>query len=229
MSLPHPSDKQRFVEHMFDSIAGRYDLMNRLMTFGIDRGWRRQTIASLALSPGDRVVDLGCGTGDLSRDAAATGARVIGMDLSASMLALADRRDLGACFVRADAAAMPLAAGSCDAIVSGFALRNFVSVPSVLAECRRVLRPGGRVSLLEIDVPSSAPTRRAFDLYMGRIVPLLGRALSDGHAYRYLSDSLAYLPSDAELADMLVGAGFEPPRKTRLTMGAAQLVTAVRR
>jgi len=228
MTLPDAAEKQRFVERMFDGIAPRYDLMNRLMTFGIDRAWRREAIAALEIRGGERIVDLGCGTGDLCAEASAAGAQVVGVDLSAGMLRLAIKR-LGECgFVRADAQSLPFADTSCDGVISGFAVRNFASVREVLRECGRILRPGGRVSLLEVDVPSSTAGRLAFDLYFNRVVPFLGRVVSKGYAYEYLSDSLVYLPSERDLRAMLFASGFERVEKRRLTMGAAQLVTAVR-
>ena len=131
--LPTHEEKRRFVERMFDGIAHRYDLMNRLMTFGIDRAWRREAIAALGITPGCTVVDLGCGTGDLAIAAATAGANVVGVDLSAAMLAVARSRGSGGTYLRADAEHLPLADVSCDAIVSGFAVRNFLSVPTVLA------------------------------------------------------------------------------------------------
>jgi demethylmenaquinone methyltransferase/2-methoxy-6-polyprenyl-1,4-benzoquinol methylase len=227
-ALPDPAVKRAFVERMFDEIAPRYDLMNRLMTLGIDRSWRRLAIEALGLGPGDRVVDLGCGTGDLTAAAAAAGARAIGIDLSRRMLVLAARRNRHCWFVQTDAASLPLPDRSCRAVVSGFALRNFVSIPAVLRESARVLRKGGRIALLEIDHPQSAAGRAALDLYFGRVVPLLGRIVSRGYAYAYLADSRSYLPNATTLTNELRSAGFERVEKRRLTMGAAQLVTAVR-
>ncbi len=227
-ALPDTAGKRHFVERMFDEIAPRYDLMNRLMTLGIDRSWRKETIRALGLRRGDRVVDLGCGTGDLAAEAAVAGARVIGVDLSRGMLEHAVRRHPKCMFVRSDAAGLPLADQSCQAIVSGFALRNFVSVAEVLSESARVLQRGGRIALLEIDVPGSTTARAAFDLYFRRVVPMLGRIVSQGYAYAYLSDSRAYLTDQATLAAHLSAAGFERIHKRRLALGTVQLVTAVR-
>ena len=228
-ALPTDSDKQRFVERMFDGIAPRYDLMNRLMTFGLDRAWRREAVASLGVGEASVVVDLGCGTGDLCADTAAVGAHVIGVDLSAGMLVRAAGRLPACTFVRADAACLPLPDAGCDAAVSGFALRNFASVPGVLDEVARVIRPGGRLAILEVDVPRSAPMRAAFDLYFGRVVPAMGRLVSQGYAYEYLASSLVYLPTDEELTGMLERSGFEDVAKRSFVAGVAQLVTATRR
>ena len=147
MSLPPPEEKRAFVSRMFDAIAPRYDAMNRLMTFGMDRGWRRATLASLAIRPGHVIVDLGCGTGDLSDGARTAGARAVGVDLSAGMLAQATRRGSAGTLVRADAGKLPLADSSCDGAVSGFALRNFESVETVIRECARVVRGAVHVLL----------------------------------------------------------------------------------
>lgn len=228
MTLPAAAEKRAVVEAMFDRIAPRYDLMNRLMTFGVDRGWRRHAIAALALRPSERVLDLACGSGDLAAEASATGARVIGLDFSAGMLRTAAARDLGVGLVRGDALALPLADGSIDAIVSGFALRNFVDLPGAFAECARVLRPGGRIALLEVDRPASALLRLGHDIYFRRVVPLLGALISDRAAYAYLPESTAYLPDAPTLAGMLGGAGFTAPRKRSFLAGAAQLLVAER-
>ncbi len=228
MSLPEPDQKRRFVEQMFDGIAPRYQLMNQLMTFGIDRSWRRATIAALGLRAGDRVLDLGCGPGDLGETAATTGATVFGFDISTAMLRQAHRRRPDQPWARADAQCLPIRNACCDAVMSGFAMRNFTSLPTAFAESARVLRRGGRLAILEVDVPRSALARQGFDFYFSHVVPVLGRLLSEGYAYRYLPASLAYLPTDAELAALLAEVGFVDIRKQRLSAGAAQLVTAAR-
>jgi demethylmenaquinone methyltransferase/2-methoxy-6-polyprenyl-1,4-benzoquinol methylase len=226
--LPAPEQKSRFVERMFDRIAPRYDLMNRLMTLGIDRSWRRQAVAAAHISAGDRVLDVGCGTGDLCRAARAGGARAIGIDPAAGMLALAARDAAGCTYVRAVAERLPVADASCDAVVSGFALRNFTSVEAVLGECARVLVPGGRLVILEVDVPASSLLRAGFRAYFHGVVPLLGRLVSDGRAYSYLAGSLAFLPDEQRLARLLADAGFARIEKRRLSGGAAQIVCAIR-
>lgn len=226
--LPVSTQKQRYVEQMFDDIAPRYDFMNRLMTFGIDRSWRRTTIEAAGIGPGGVVADIGCGSGDLCVDASASGATVIGIDPSRRMLELAQRRAPGAHLLRTIGEALPLADASCTAVVSGFALRNWSSAPTVFAEAARILVGGGRLAVLEIDVPDRASLRLGFNLYFGRIVPWLGSVLSNADAYQYLADSLAYLPSDAELHHMLTDSGFEDILKTRLSGGVAQLITATR-
>jgi demethylmenaquinone methyltransferase/2-methoxy-6-polyprenyl-1,4-benzoquinol methylase len=227
--LPRAGEKRARVEAMFDRIAHRYDLMNRLMTFGIDRVWRRAAIAALKISPRDRLIDLACGTGDLALEGARAGARVIGFDLSAGMLREAQKRAIGCVLVRGDALSLPIATACCDAVVSGFALRNFADVAVALAEAARILKPDGALALLEIDTPPSRLVRFGHRLYFQQVVPVLGRLLSDGDAYSYLPASVAYLPSEPALRGMLEAAGFRSIEKRRLSCGVAQLVTARRR
>jgi len=227
-ALPPAVEKRAFVGQMFDAIAPRYDLMNRLMTLGLDKAWREATLTALAIAPGSVVVDLGCGTGDLTAGARSLGARAVGVDLSAGMLGAALRRGETTAFARADAARLPFADASCDGAVSGFALRNFVSVETVLDDCARVVKPGGRIALLEIDRPEGGAFAALFNVYFRRVMPMLGSLVSRGYAYRYLASSTAYLPAWPELRSMLGRAGFRDVAKRSLTAGTVQLVTAVR-
>jgi demethylmenaquinone methyltransferase / 2-methoxy-6-polyprenyl-1,4-benzoquinol methylase len=227
-ALPSPAEKRGHVERMFDRISGRYDWMNRLMTLGLDRSWRRAAVDALAIRPGDTVLDLGCGTGDLAEEARRRGARVIGVDISSGMLRHALARRISAVFTRADALRLPLADACCDAVVSGFALRNLTDVAVALHEAGRVLRPDGRLALLEVDTPANAALRLGHRLYFETVVPQLGRLLSDGDASAYLPESVAYLPSEPALFAMLREAGFRESRKRRFLGGSAQLVTALR-
>lgn len=228
MSLPTTEDKRRFVEHMFDQIAPRYDMVNRLMTFGIDRQWRRRAVRSLVVGRGDYVLDLGCGTGDLVAGVRDVGASVVGVDISARMLEYGRHRLPDADLVRADAQALPFADAVFDAAVSGFALRNFTAVARVLEETARVLKPGGRLAILEVHVPSSTARRVLFDVYFKRVVPQIGRLVSRGYAYQYLAASTVYLPSFPRFRAMLQEAGFVESKQDLLLAGAAQLVTARR-
>jgi len=174
------------------------------------------------------MVDLGCGTGDIAEEALRRGARVIGIDLSAGMLHQAQGRGLGALWTRSDGLCLPLADGSCDAVASGFALRNFTDVSAALSEAARVVRPGGRIALLEVDTPSHPALRLGHRFYFGSVVPRLGALFSDGDAYAYLPESVAYLPSERELFAMLGAAGFEEVAKRRFLGGSVQLVCATR-
>ncbi len=223
--LPEGEEKRRALQAMFDTIAPRYDLVNRIMTFGLDRRWRQRAVASLTLDRDSRVLDVACGTGDLCRDLAGSGYRPLGVDLSAGMLRHA-RTD--APLVRADALLLPFPDRSLDGVVSGFALRNFVALPPLFAEAHRVLRPGGRVALLDVATPSHPLVRAGHALYFGRVAPLVGAALSDASAYRYLPRSVAYLPPVAELLDGLRRAGFAAVERRSLFGGTTQLLTATR-
>lgn len=228
VNLPAGAEKAALVEAMFDRIAPRYDLMNRLMTARLDQRWRRLALHLVAAGPGDVVVDLGCGTGDMCELARARGARAVGVDVSAGMLAGARGRDAADALLRGDACRLPLRDGCATVVTSAFALRNVPSIPALLAESARILRPGGRLALIEVDEPRHALTRWGHALYFRRIVPLVGALLSDGAAYAYLPASTAYLPPEPEMLAALIRAGFRHARKRRLTLGAAQLLLAER-
>jgi demethylmenaquinone methyltransferase/2-methoxy-6-polyprenyl-1,4-benzoquinol methylase len=223
--LPTGPAKTELVRTMFDTIAPRYDLVNRAMTFGLDIRWRRQSLRALALPTGSTVLDLASGTGDflaLLRDG---GYRALGMDLSWGMLA-ANRTGLP--LAQADGAFLPLADGSVDGVTCGYALRNFTDLAGVFAEFGRVVRPGGRISLLEVAEPEGGLLRTGYRIWFRRIVPLIGGLLSDRSAYRYLPRSTAYLPSPDELRAMLVEAGFSSVNRRALSGGLSQLLTATR-
>lgn len=211
---------------MFDAIAPRYDLVNRVMTFGLDIGWRRRTVRSLALEPRATVVDLACGTGDLCRELMARGLRPVGVDLSLGMLASART---SAPLVQGDALSLPLAAGTVDGATCGFALRNLASLPPFFDELARVVRPGGRIALLEVAQPRNRLLALGHGVYFGKVVPVLGGLLSDASAYRYLPRSVAYLPEPDELLGQLASAGFVDVDRRLLSGGIAQLITAMRR
>lgn len=224
--LPHGDAKVRAVDTMFDAIAPRYDLLNRLLTFGMDVGWRRKTVRSLQLPAGSVVLDLACGTGDLCRELAKRGYRPVGVDRSAGMLA-AQRTT--APLVRGDALRLAFPANSVDGIVCGFALRNFASLKPFFAECVRVLRPGGRVALLEVAEPENPVLRWGHGLYFGTVVPLVGGLLSDRDAYQYLPKSVAYLPPPTRMVAMMAEAGLGNASRRALSTGIAQLLTGTRR
>ncbi|MBX3026352.1 ubiquinone/menaquinone biosynthesis methyltransferase [bacterium] len=228
LTLPPPEDKAAMVQAMFDRIAPRYDLLNRLLTLRLDQGWRRRALRLLAVGPADLLVDLGCGTGDLCALGRVAGARVVGVDFAAGMLARARARRAADALVRGDACELPLRDASATVVTSAFALRNVISIPALLREAARVLRPGGRLGLLEVDEPRHPLSRWGHALYFRRAVPLLGGLLSDRAAYAYLPASTAYLPPESELLAMLAAAGFRQPRKRRLAGGIAQLLLATR-
>lgn len=226
MALPTGAEKVRAVRSMFDTIAPRYDLVNRIMTFGLDRTWRTRAVDDLDLGPGSVVIDLACGTGDLCREVARAGHTVVGVDLSLGMLRHA-RTD--APLVQGDATGLAFPDGSVDGVISGFALRNFVELPSVFAELARVVRPGGRVALLDVATPGNPVLRAGHSVYFGWVVPRIGGLLSDRGAYAYLPRSVAYLPPGDAMLDMLGGAGFGAVRRRLLSGGITQLITATKK
>jgi len=195
------------VRSMFDRIAPVYDLMNRVMTAGLDRTWRRLAVEAV-VQPGDRVLDACCGTGDLALAAAREGGRVTGLDFSARMLERARRKSAAVEWVEGDLLALPFSDGSFDAATVGFGVRNVADLEAGLRELRRVLRPGGRLAILEITQPRGA-LRPFFSLWFDRVVPLLGRVLPGGSAYTYLPASVRRFPGAEELAALLVSCGFE--------------------
>ncbi len=210
---------------MFDAIAPRYDLVNRIMTFRLDVRWRRRAVRDLALPTGATVLDLAAGTGDLCIDLAESGLRPVSMDLSYGMLA-ADRS--GSPRAQADILQLPVGTASVDGLTCGFALRNLVDLGAFFSEAARVVRPGGRIALLDVGVPHNPLVRFGNSIYFGRVVPLIGRLLSDGAAYRYLPRSVAYLPPREELVAMLRERGFSDAIHHQLSGGLTQLMTATR-
>ena len=223
--LPEGEAKATTVRSMFDAIAPRYDLVNRIMTFRLDVRWRRRTVRRLDLPDGSVVLDLACGTGDLCRDLERAGLAPIGMDLSWGMLAAART---SAPLVHGDALRLPVPDGAADGVTCGFALRNLTGLEPFFAELARALRPGGRIAILEVDSPSNPLLRLGHGLYFGRVVPFIGGLLSDRDAYRYLPRSVAYLPSEKDLLATIASAGFVDVAKERCSGGVAQLLTATR-
>lgn len=224
--LPQGEAKVRAVRDMFDTIAPRYDLVNRVMTFRLDVRWRRAAVRRLALPAGSTVLDLASGTGDLCIDLRRVGLRPISVDLSFGMLS-ADRS--GVPRVQADILRLPVPDGAVDGVTCGFALRNLLDLPMFFAELARVVRPGGRVALLDVGVPHNTLVRAGNDIYFGKVVPRIGALLSDGAAYRYLPKSVAYLPPREELVEMLRTAGFADAEHLQLTGGLTQLMVGTRR
>jgi demethylmenaquinone methyltransferase/2-methoxy-6-polyprenyl-1,4-benzoquinol methylase len=198
------------VRRMFDRIAPVYDVMNRIMTAGLDRTWRRLAVEAV-VQPGDRVLDACCGTGDLALAAEREGGIVTGLDFSAEMLVRARRKSGSITWVQGDLLALPFEDASFDAATVGFGVRNVADLEAALHELRRVLRPGGRLAILEITQPRGI-LKPFFSLWFDRVVPLLGRVLPGGKAYTYLPASVRRFPGADGLAALMHDAGFEDIR-----------------
>ena len=212
------------VQRMFDRIAPVYDVMNRVMTAGLDQRWRRATVRE-AVRPGDRVLDACCGTGDLAVAARRAGAgNVVGVDFSERMLERARRKAPEIEWLRADVLELPFEDASFDSVVVGFGVRNVEDLGAGLKELRRVLRPGGRLGILEITTPRGL-LKPFYRLWFDRIVPLLGRLLPGGDAYTYLPASVRRFPGPEELAELLGTCGFEDVRFRLFAGGIVALHT----
>ena len=210
---------------MFDAIAPRYELVNHLLTFGMDRRWRRRAVRELGVPAGSTVLDVAAGTGDFCREAERQGLRPYATDLSFGMM------DAGGNFAprtQADAAHLPFKDAAFDAVTCGYALRNFTDLESAISEMARVTRRGGRVVLLEVAEPSGGLWRLGFRVWFRGVVPIIGSILSDRAAYRYLPKSTAYLPPAEELRQMMVRAGFTAVNHRLILGGLSQQFTATR-
>ncbi|RMG48439.1 MAG: bifunctional demethylmenaquinone methyltransferase/2-methoxy-6-polyprenyl-1,4-benzoquinol methylase UbiE [Acidobacteria bacterium] len=221
---------------MFDRIAPRYDLLNRIMSLGRDRAWRRRAIDALELSPGARLLDLATGTGDLALEALARHPRieVVGLDPSPRMLALAaaKARRAGAAgslrLLRGDAQALPFAAARFDAAAMAFGIRNVPDRERALREIARVLRPGGRLAVLELGSPRGRWAGAAARAYIRSVVPRLGALLSRAPEYRYLERSIAAFPAPESFSRTIRECGFESVQVRPLALGACHLYRALR-
>jgi demethylmenaquinone methyltransferase/2-methoxy-6-polyprenyl-1,4-benzoquinol methylase len=236
--LREPLSKARFVRALFDSIAVRYDLINEVITLGQIGRWRKQVAREVGRHRPRLVLDVGTGTGDLALAIARRTGReshILGFDLSPEMLRLAQakarRRGLQGriSFVLADATALPLRDGAADCLVNAFFLRHLSDLPATFGELRRVLRAGGRVSLLELTQPTRSPLRPLFRVWFTRVVPLVGGWMSGNRqAYEYLPESLRTFPNAVELAGLLREAGFESVEWRLLGMGTVALHSGVK-
>jgi demethylmenaquinone methyltransferase/2-methoxy-6-polyprenyl-1,4-benzoquinol methylase len=223
------------VRGMFDRIAGVYDVMNSAMTVGLHHRWRERTADRAELGPGDSALDVCCGTGDLalelSRRVGPEG-NVIGCDFSERMLELAGAKAGGSAspiaFEWADALELPYEDGRFDAVTVGFGVRNLADLDRGLAEMARVLRPGGRLAILEITNPQRPPLSTFFSIWFDRLVPVLGTLAGDRDAYTYLPDSVKRFPSPAGLAERMDGAGYQGIRWTVLAGGIIAIHSGTR-
>jgi demethylmenaquinone methyltransferase / 2-methoxy-6-polyprenyl-1,4-benzoquinol methylase len=223
--LPRGEEKTRRVRAMFDAIAPRYELVNTLMTLGLDGRWRRRAVRDLRLPAGSAVLDVGAGTGDFTRELARQGLRGVAVDLSYGMLAAGRGLEYR---VQADVGRLPFGDATFDGVASGYALRNFTDLDQSLREMARVTREGGRLSLLEVAEPRGGLLRAGFRLWFRRIVPLIGALVSDREAYQYLPESTAYLPDADEIARMLGRAGFAAVNHRLVMGGLSQQFVATR-
>jgi demethylmenaquinone methyltransferase/2-methoxy-6-polyprenyl-1,4-benzoquinol methylase len=221
---------------MFDRVAGRYDALNSVMTAGLHHRWRDRAADRAELGAGDSALDVCCGTGDLALELArrvAPGGHVIGCDFSEPMLDLSrekasERNSGGVRFEWADALSLPYDAGRFDAVTVGFGVRNLANLERGLGEMARVLRPGGRLVVLEITQPARPPLSTFYSLWFDRIVPLLGSFSDDVEAYSYLPESVRNFPGPGRLAELMDGAGLERIRWTVLAGGIIAIHSGVR-
>lgn len=224
-TLPEGDEKVKAVRQMFDAIAPRYDLINRIMTFRLDVRWRRKAVKLLALPTASTVIDLAAGTGDLCVDLQRAGHHPLAFDLSFGMLS-ADRS--GSPRVQADILRLPLPDHSVDGATCGFALRNLADLPAFFVELARVVKPGGRIALLDVGMPHNRFIRWGNNIYFGKVVPRIGALLSDGAAYRYLPKSVSYLPPREQMVELLRRAGFANAEHRQLSGGLTQLMIGSR-
>lgn len=217
---------------MFDLIAKRYDTLNRILSMGLDQGWRRKTVASLALKPGARVLDLATGTADLAIQIAREQTRpsVVGLDPSENMLAVGREKvaaaKLGIELIQGDAQSLPFEDSSFDGVSIAFGIRNVPDRPKALREMARVVKPGGRIAILELSEPKKGLLGPMARLYIRQVVPWLGALLSGAKEYRYLQRSIAAFPPPEEFARTMEASSLRVLDVHPLTFGVAVLYVA---
>lgn len=248
-TLPDSKEKHVFVQDMFNRIAKRYDMMNTLLTFGLDKYWRSKSLKALnklALPPTENsptlIADFACGTGDFTKkiqkhknqipktQIPKSQIQVLGLDFSQQMLKVAKKRteqEENAGLICADILSLPIKDKSFDGAVMGFALRNLIDVPASLKEISRTLKQNAPLCLLEIGIPKNRIVRFLHSFYFSRLVPFVGKILSDSTAYKYLPESVAFLPTPDALKTALKSAGFEKIEVHTLSGNIATLTIAI--
>ena len=236
--MAHLSGEERsaYVQTMFDRIAGRYDLINRVISGGQDMKWRRFAVDAAELPAAGRLLDIAAGTGDIAFEALkrSPGAQVVGADFALGMMRVGKRRDpfgRRVAWAGADALALPFADESFDAVASGYLMRNVIDIARALAEQRRVLKPGGRIVILDTSPPPDNPLKPLILLHLKFGVPLLGRIIGGkavGDAYRYLPESTKAFKTPAELTRLVEAAGFGDVRCKRFMFGTMAVHWAVK-
>jgi ubiquinone/menaquinone biosynthesis methyltransferase len=219
-----PAGKRAYVQRLFATIADRYDLITRVLSYGLDRRWKRRLIARAAIQPHQDVLDLACGTGDLLFAAMPHARRAVGLDLTHRMLQLARAKHPAARVLTGDMLALPFGAGTFDVVTTGYGLRNVPDLRAAMREIRRVLRPGGRLLSLDFNRPEDPVVRRAYLAYLSVVGASLGWLLHrDPDTYRYIPESIRLYPGAGGVAAMLREEGFDDVRVTPVLFGLMAL------
>lgn len=224
MAALQGKERAAYVQEMFDRIAGRYNLMNRLMTFGQDVRWRRFVVRQARVKPGDRLLDLATGTGDIAFEALrqVPGVQAVGGDFSLGMMLVGQTLPLGDAvqWNQSDALNLPFPDATFEAVTSGYLMRNVIDIPRALAEQRRVLKPGGRIVVLDTSPPPDNLLRPFIEIHLRYVIPLLGRLISgNADAYQYLPESTQKFKTPDELAALMREAGFQNVGYKRFMFG----------
>lgn len=228
-ALAGPDAKRRYNQRLFATIAARYDLITRLLSFGQDQSWKRRVVELARVTPADAVLDLACGTGDLAARSASEGARVVGLDLTPKMLSLARRRHADPAWTVGDMCMLPIASDSFSVVTVGYGLRNVPDLPAALAEIHRVLQPGGRLCALDFDKPDAAWLRAIYLGYLNVVGGALGWILHrDPDTYRYIPASIRRYPGARGVVTLMATAGFVNVRHVRVLGGLMAIHVAER-
>jgi demethylmenaquinone methyltransferase/2-methoxy-6-polyprenyl-1,4-benzoquinol methylase len=235
VALAAPESKSRYVRRLFATIADRYDLITRLLSFGLDQRWKRQLLALADPRPGHRVLDLACGTGDLAIGAAARGADVLGLDITSRMIELARIADTRTgtpgrvSWIVGDMMALPVPSASCDRITTGYGLRNVPDLTGAIAEMHRALKPGGRLCALDFDRPENGLVRAVYLTYLTLVGSTIGWMLhGDPDTYRYIPASIRRYPGARGVVKLLEAAGFVDVRHVPVLGGLMAIHVATR-